>query len=1030
MFAAARKPYRDLLAPRRRSGERNEERGLPPSPRWWPARLALLALLLTCSWAPVVQAAGPVIVLPADALPAEELGAREVRRYVYLRTGTRLNLTRLRWDLPAGGGFLVASKDRPLVAAALQGSAALETALALGPGAHLLKTVEKRGRRWVVLTGGDGPGTLYAAYRYAEWLGVRFSLHGDAVPERPVAFSLPMLHERAAPLFALRGIQPFHDFPEGPDWWNTDDYLAILAQLPKLKMNFFGLHTYPEDRPNAEPTVWIGRPSDLTPDGRATFAYPASYMNTLRGNWGYEAKNTSAFVHGGSHLFEEDAFGADLMLGHCPQPEDPGSCHEVFTGTVQMLRRAFQQARQFGIQTCVGTETPLIIPKRVQARLREAGLNPADRAVVREIYEGIFRWVEQSYAPDYYWFWTPEGWTWEGTKDEQVRATVDDLFDAIAAHRKVKPGFQLATCGWVLGPQQDRALFDKTLPKEVAVSCINREVGKTPVEPGFADVRGRGKWAIPWLEDDPALTSPQLWVGRMRRDAADAYRYGCDGLMGIHWRTRVLGPNVQALARAAWTQDPWSRPFEKRPEPKRAAGPLGGNAAAFPNNPIADTEEDRIYQDVRYNLAAYHLPVPDGTYRVTLKFCEPHYAAPQKRIFGVKIQGRTVLDQFDIFARVGQNRALDFACEGIAVTNGWLSVDFIPQVEFPSIAALVIEGENLVRKINCGGPAWGNFEADLPVQGTGRSAFPPVDDFFADWAASEFGPEAGPAAAALFGRLDGALPRPSDWVNGPGGLKPDPRPWSEVAMEYGFVSDLEALRPLVRGAGYRERFDYWLDTFRYLRATARVNWAWADYNRAWETTRTVGDAAARRERARTALLPLRRQLVQAVEEVYRHLLAHAGNMGELGTIANWDQHILPSLLDKPGQELAQMIGEELPADAQPARTYNGPTRLLVTTQRTTLARGESLDLRVRILSSAPPRQTEVNLRPLGRGAFTSVPLPRVSRGVHQASLTTSDPDADFEYYVEVTDAKGSVLRWPATAPGMNHTVVRTQPTGP
>ena len=67
----------------------------------------------------------------------------------------------------------------------------------------------------------------------------------------------------------------------------------------------------------------------------------------------------------------------------------------------------------------------------------------------------------------------------------------------------------------------------------MAASCINREVGKAPVDPVFARIPGRSKWAIPWLEDDPALTSPQLWVGRMRRDAADALRYGCDGLMGI-----------------------------------------------------------------------------------------------------------------------------------------------------------------------------------------------------------------------------------------------------------------------------------------------------------------------------------------------------------------------------------------------------------------------------------------------------------------------------------------------------------------
>ena len=114
------------------------------------------------------------------------------------------------------------------------------------------------------------------------------------------------------------------------------------------------------------------------------------------------------------------------------------------------------------------------------------------------------------------------------------------------------PLITLATCGWVLGPPSLRTLFDERLPKSVALSCINREVGKAPVDPGFARIEGRSLWAIPWMEDDPALTSPQLWAGRMRRDAADALRYGCDGLLGIHWRTRVLSANVLALARAAW----------------------------------------------------------------------------------------------------------------------------------------------------------------------------------------------------------------------------------------------------------------------------------------------------------------------------------------------------------------------------------------------------------------------------------------------------------------------------------------------
>ena len=121
------------------------------------------------------------------------------------------------------------------------------------------------------------------------------------------------------------------------------------------------------------------------------------------------------------------------------------------------------------------------------------------------------------------------------------------------------------------------------------MSCINRNVGFAPVEAGFARVQGRPEWAIPWLEDDPALIIPQLWVGRMRRDAADALAYGCSGLLGIHWRTRILGPNVSALAKAAWDQKPWNPYLGKEmpiPDPERTEGTKGATCPPIPTTPL------------------------------------------------------------------------------------------------------------------------------------------------------------------------------------------------------------------------------------------------------------------------------------------------------------------------------------------------------------------------------------------------------------------------------------------------------------
>ncbi|MGZ3471670.1 MAG: hypothetical protein ACXWO1_19020 [Isosphaeraceae bacterium] len=50
----------------------------------------------------------------------------------------------------------------------------------------------------------------------------------------------------------------------------------------------------------------------------------------------------------------------------------------------------------------------------------------------------------------------------------------------------------------------------------------------------------------------------------------------------------------------------------------------------------------------------------------------------------------------------------------------------------------------------------------------------PADDFYADWTLAQFGSEVGSQAAAIFCRIDCHMPQPTDWTNGPGGIKPDP----------------------------------------------------------------------------------------------------------------------------------------------------------------------------------------------------------------------------------------------------------------
>ena len=124
-----------------------------------------------------------------------------------------------------------------------------------------------------------------ALTRFIEKLGVRFTLSEDVVPDEPLNGVWPMPDETGKPRFALRGLQPFHDFSVGPDWWNLEDYEGIISQMTKMKLNFIGFHTYPSWNPSAGPeaNVWIGLPEDVDARGNVRSGYRAGVVTTRGG---------------------------------------------------------------------------------------------------------------------------------------------------------------------------------------------------------------------------------------------------------------------------------------------------------------------------------------------------------------------------------------------------------------------------------------------------------------------------------------------------------------------------------------------------------------------------------------------------------------------------------------------------------------------------------------------------------------------------------------------------------------------------
>jgi hypothetical protein len=254
---------------------------VPPMSMLLPS-LSLLLLLLLLSGINAganTTAATTTILLPAAPQPLEALAARELRRYLFVRTGRLARIIGQSTEDDASAGSLcsAARTDEVLV---LGNGEAVRTLLAAAPCStaavvadalrhsqpdnHIVKTVHRQasGHHVVALAGASPKAVLYAAYSFAELaLGVRFLLHGDVLPPRDEAFVLPLLSHSLSPAFSLRGLQPFHDFTAGPDWWSADDHKVIMIQLTKMRMNFVGFHSYPypgsKKQPHTDLTVQV-----------------------------------------------------------------------------------------------------------------------------------------------------------------------------------------------------------------------------------------------------------------------------------------------------------------------------------------------------------------------------------------------------------------------------------------------------------------------------------------------------------------------------------------------------------------------------------------------------------------------------------------------------------------------------------------------------------------------------------------------------------------------------------------------------
>ena len=544
-------------------------------------RLTIVAVLMMCLGS-VVRAEIPFkgIVCPSSPSRPELTAAREIRRYVYLRTGNLLGVSQSdKIPRDSSSYIIVGRKDRAIIKGALSDSDSLSGSQSLKDQEYLLVSVRKGGRTLTVISGGDVFGVLYAGYGFSEKLGVRFYLHGDVIPDAPFSnwAAIKRLNETQKPHFKIRGLNPWGSHPQGIDIWRVDDWKSVISQLAKLKMNFVGIHGYPEfwQMDQQEPTVWMGFPEDVNPNGTVKWAPPSRFFNTqLPVQWGMAGpKNTSKYHFGAAMIYDRDDWGNVLTQGVTPFPKTAADSVKVFNRAGDYYRKIFTYAKSMGLKTATGTTTPLMLPKSALGRMDKLGHKykydtdihikkghthyDVDPKLTAKIYEGIFKRIINTHPLDYYWFWTDESWRF---KPNLIAETVKDMQIGVKTGKAMKVPFKFASTGWIVGPKGDGTLFHKEMPNDFAISSIGMKFISEPIESEYATMPGRERWPIVWLTKWDHVNQTQFWVGNMKRAAADARKYKTEGLIGLTWKIRNIAPNIAALAQLQWRSEGWTVP--------------------------------------------------------------------------------------------------------------------------------------------------------------------------------------------------------------------------------------------------------------------------------------------------------------------------------------------------------------------------------------------------------------------------------------------------------------------------------------
>ena len=435
----------------------------------------------------------------------------------------------------------------------------------------------------VTLRGPTDRALLFATFDFLDRQGAFFGIDGESYPLDPLpALLVPHPGEEwaASPRFSVRGLMPWPDFLNGISVFNDEDYRAYFEAMLRMRFNTFAMHVYSSGVNSAESFL--------------SFEYAGAGHHgfldtTATGRWGYLPERTSQFTMGAAQFYDAEVFGSDAARFS----RDPW---EEAERTRTMLRKALVYAKRLGLSVGIGFE-PYQVPDEILRALppeaKPPGL-PGNAAFDVESVSGrrmldarLGQLLDAYPEVDHVWLWEAESASWSPPGPNRPSLSVTPFLQTHDFLRRHAPKTRLVLSGWG-GVSDHFEDFHKRLPMDVVFACLNDRLGWDPVAGAFGKLEGRERWPVPWLEDDSEMWQPQFLVNRWEKDMNLAEGDGCQGILGIHWRHRIVDPTAGFLSRFSWDRSLTPGSYYEAYARGQAAGARIPSLAAV----LADTDQN------------------------------------------------------------------------------------------------------------------------------------------------------------------------------------------------------------------------------------------------------------------------------------------------------------------------------------------------------------------------------------------------------------------------------------------------------